>query len=66
MPREPKEQIIPSSGNVFADLGLPDAEELYAEMRRMYARAERGSLAKLHAVLDKVSDAPPEDFDRLS
>ena len=32
----------------------------------MYARAERGSLAKLHAVLDKVSDAPPEDFDRLS
>jgi len=60
-----RESIIPSSGNVFADLGLPDAEELYAEMRRLYARADRGSLSKLHAALDKVSDAPPESGDRL-
>ena len=36
-----------------------------AEWRRLQARAERGSLAKLHAVLDKVSDAEPEAFDRL-
>ncbi len=36
-----------------------------AEWRRLQARAERGSLAALHAVLDKVSDAEPEAFDRL-
>lgn len=24
-------EVTPSSGNVFADLGLPDAEELYAK-----------------------------------
>jgi hypothetical protein len=29
------------------------------------ARAERGTLEKLHSVLQKVSDAPPEPFDRL-
>jgi hypothetical protein len=55
-----RERIIPSSGNVFADMGSPDAE-----MRPLYARAERGSLAKFHSVLDKVSDAPPESGDRL-
>jgi hypothetical protein len=46
-------------------MGSPDAEELDAEMRPLYARAERGSLAKFHSVLDKVSDAPPESGDRL-
>jgi len=60
-----RERIIPSSGNVFADMGSPDAEELDAEMRPLYARAERGSLAKFHSVLNKVSDAPPESGDRL-
>ena len=66
MAKKIRERIIPSSGNVFADMGSPDAEELDAEMRPLYARAERGSLAKFHAVLDKATDTPPEDFDRLS
>jgi hypothetical protein len=65
MAKKIRERIIPSSGNVFSDMGLPDAGELYAEVRRLYARAERGSLSKLQAVLDKVKDAPPEDADRL-
>jgi hypothetical protein len=65
MAKKTRERIIPSSGNVFADMGLPDAEELDAEARRLRARAERGSLAKFHAVLDKVNDAPPESGDRL-
>ena len=65
MAKKTRECIIPSSGNVFADMGLPDAEELDAEARRLHARAERGSLAKFHAVLDKVNDAPPEPRDRI-
>ena len=36
-----------------------------AEWQRLQARADRGSLSKLRAVLDKVSDAEPEPFDRL-
>jgi hypothetical protein len=31
----------------------------------LQARAARGSLDKLHRVLAKVSDAPPEAIDRL-
>ena len=31
----------------------------------LQARAARGSLDKLHSVLAKVSDAPPEAMDRL-
>jgi predicted DNA-binding ribbon-helix-helix protein len=31
----------------------------------LQARAARGSLEKLHRVLAKVSDAPPEAMDRL-
>jgi len=54
-----------SSGNVFADMGLPDANELYAEALRLYARAARGSLSKLRAALDKVTDNAPETFNRL-
>jgi predicted XRE-type DNA-binding protein len=33
MARKAQETIIPSSGNVFADLGLPDAEELDTKVR---------------------------------
>jgi predicted XRE-type DNA-binding protein len=33
MVRNSKERIIPSSGNIFADLGLPDAEELGTKAR---------------------------------
>lgn len=33
MARKIQETIIPSSGNVFADLGLPDAEELDTKVR---------------------------------
>ena len=36
-----------------------------AEWQRLQARAERGTLSKLHAVLDKVTDSSPEPFDRL-
>ena len=36
-----------------------------AEWRRLQSRAERGSLAKLSAVFDKVSDREPESFDHL-
>jgi hypothetical protein len=32
---------------------------------RLQARAARGSLEKLRDVLAKVSDAPPEEMDRL-
>jgi len=33
MAKRTQETIIPSSGNVFADLGLPDAEELDTKVR---------------------------------
>ncbi|MGO9324929.1 MAG: helix-turn-helix domain-containing protein [Terracidiphilus sp.] len=33
MAEKARERIIPSSGNVFADLGLPDAEELDTKVR---------------------------------
>jgi len=33
VPKKTRERIIPSSGNVFADLGLPDAEELGTKVR---------------------------------
>jgi predicted XRE-type DNA-binding protein len=33
MSKKTRERIIPSSGNVFADLGLPDAEELDTKVR---------------------------------
>ena len=33
MAKKARERIIPSSGNVFADLGLPDAEELDTKVR---------------------------------
>jgi len=36
-----------------------------AEWQRLQARAERGTLSKLQAVLDKVTDSSPEPFDRL-
>ncbi|MEI9968218.1 MAG: helix-turn-helix transcriptional regulator [Terracidiphilus sp.] len=33
MARKTRERVIPGSGNVFADLGLPDAEELDTKVR---------------------------------
>jgi predicted XRE-type DNA-binding protein len=33
MARQTHERIVPSSGNVFADIGLPDAEELDTKVR---------------------------------
>lgn len=33
MAKRTEERIIPSSGNVFADLGLPNAEELDTKVR---------------------------------
>jgi predicted XRE-type DNA-binding protein len=33
MPRKTRERIISGGGNVFADLGLPDAEELDTKAR---------------------------------
>ena len=33
MARGKTDQVIPSSGNVFADMGLPDAEELDTKAR---------------------------------
>ena len=33
MAKRSREQIIPSSGNVFADMGLPDADELDTKVR---------------------------------
>lgn len=43
------------------------AEKMSALMTAAYLqqRAERGSLAKFEAVLARVPDVPPEDFDRL-
>ena len=34
---EPRESIIRGTGNVFADLGFPDAEERQAKLRLAYA-----------------------------
>src|ERR1051326_133338 len=31
--RKPSSTVVPSSGNVFADLGLPDAEEKQTKVR---------------------------------
>ncbi len=39
--------------------------ERATDWSRLQARAARGSLEKLHRVLAKVSDAPPETMDRL-
>jgi hypothetical protein len=36
-----------------------------SEWQRLQARAEHGSVSKLQAALDKVSDNPPEAFDHL-
>jgi len=33
MARKEQEKVIPSSGNVFADMGLPDADELDTKVR---------------------------------
>jgi predicted XRE-type DNA-binding protein len=33
MAKKIRQRIIPSSGNVFADMGLPDAEELDTKVR---------------------------------
>ena len=33
----PQDQIVRGSGNVFADLGLPDAKELHTKLRLAYA-----------------------------
>ena len=33
MPKQTQDRIVPSSGNVFADMGLPDAEELDTKVR---------------------------------
>jgi predicted XRE-type DNA-binding protein len=33
MAKKTKERVIPSSGNVFADMGLPDADELDTKAR---------------------------------
>lgn len=33
MAKAAKEKVTPSSGNIFADMGLPDAEELDAKAR---------------------------------
>jgi len=33
MARQTSERIVPGSGNVFADMGLPDAEELDTKVR---------------------------------
>jgi hypothetical protein len=39
--------------------------ERASDWAKLQARAARGSLEKLNAVLAKVSDAPPEAADRL-
>lgn len=39
--------------------------ERASDWSKMQARAAQGSLEKLHRVLAKVSDAPPEAMDRL-
>jgi len=65
-------EVIRSSGNVFADLGLPDAEELYANAKRIAAVEtenffmERRNRADDEAILRilnrKGGEAPrPED-----
>ena len=32
-----KPEVVPSSGNIFADLGLPNAEEKQTKMRLAFA-----------------------------
>jgi hypothetical protein len=39
--------------------------ERASEWAKLQARASRGSLEKLRTVLSKVSDAPPEQMDRI-
>lgn len=57
MAKKISERLIPSSGNVFADLGLPDAEELDTKVRLGAAICrvvERRGLTQAHvaALLD--------------
>lgn len=48
--------ITRGSGNVFADLGLPDAEELHAKLNLVRA---------LNAVIDRITLSPAEAAARL-
>lgn len=75
MARKTRERIIPSSGNVLADLGLPDAEELDTKARLCAAInrivARRGlTQAKLASALainqPKVSALPHYSLDGFS
>lgn len=45
--------IIESSGNIFADLGLPDAEELQTKVKVAFA---------LNAILDKLGNLTQEQI----
>src|SRR3979411_3356731 len=56
---EQHEGFIENSGNVFADLGLPEADELLVEADLMHAItreiAERGLTQKQAAILSNVT-----------
>lgn len=53
MAKKTRGRIIPSSGNVFADMGLPDAEELYAKAKKISAMETQSFFADRQARADR-------------
>jgi hypothetical protein len=71
MAKRIRERIIPSCGNVFADMGLPDAEELDAEARRRAVmetaeRHKRANGAAFLRILNRKNGEPPRPKDTRS
>ena len=79
MARKMTERVIPSSGNVFADMGLPDAEELDRKARLAAAekiaameterffeeRRNRADRVASRRILDRKGGEPPRPEDTL-
>jgi len=77
--RKMTERVIPSSGNVFADMGLPDAEELDRKARLVAAekiaameterffeeRRNRADRVAFRRILDRKGGEPPRPEDTL-
>jgi hypothetical protein len=54
--REGEITFVPSSGNVFADLGLPNAEELLARAEREYEMRKRDRGADAALDVEKIDE----------
>jgi hypothetical protein len=74
MAKKIRERIIPSSGNAFADMGLPDAEDLYAKAKGIAAietksffeeRRKRADREAFRRILNREGGEPPQPEDKI-